>query len=278
MFNPLVDPPGYVTGLLECVSGVVFFPAVFYIIQAFLKYTWLGDWICRRYSLKNYGIYDISNKLTSTTFALLACYCGVYVYKECGQDVLNERFYILDNYLIFGISYFIYDCVTMYIVFSTELKEDVTLSYTELYRFCLERPLIILHHLLVPLVGFPAIMIARGGQGDCLLGTSFLVEASTPFVSFRVILSHLGLKDSTMYVVNGVFMLISFFLCRVSIFPILYVWYSRLAGISSLLSTPLWVHLAVAGLWFPQLLWFCKMVKGSIKLIKDFRARNYKQE
>jgi hypothetical protein len=28
-------------------------------------------------------------------------------------------------------------------------------------RFCMDKPLIILHHLLVPLVGFPALMISR---------------------------------------------------------------------------------------------------------------------
>ena len=32
-------------------------------------------------------------------------------------DVLHHRFYILHNYLVFGISYFLYDCVTMYMVF-----------------------------------------------------------------------------------------------------------------------------------------------------------------
>ena len=34
MFNPVEDPPGYATGLLECMAGVVFFPSVFYFIQA----------------------------------------------------------------------------------------------------------------------------------------------------------------------------------------------------------------------------------------------------
>lgn len=41
----------------------------------------------------------------------------MYVYMNCGEDVLNERFYILENYLIFGVSYFFYDCVTMYMVY-----------------------------------------------------------------------------------------------------------------------------------------------------------------
>ncbi|XP_023341058.1 protein FAM57A [Eurytemora carolleeae] len=269
MFNPLTDPPGYLTAFSECLAGAIFFPCVFITIQYILQNSWIGRQICRLYSLKNHGVYDISNKLTSSVFAILACYCGMYVYMNCGEDVLNERFYILENYLIFGVSYFFYDCVTMYMVYSTEEKEDVTVSSKEIIRFCKDRPLILLHHIFVPLVGFPALMFARGGQGDCLLGTSFLVEASTPFVSFRVILCHLGLKDSPVYIINGLIMLVTFFFCRVAIFPCLYVWYARLEGFTVLLSVPLWVHLAVAGLWFPQLLWFVKMVKGSIKLIRD---------
>jgi hypothetical protein len=36
----------------------------------------------------------------------------------------------------------------------------------------------------------------RGGEGDCLLAASFLMEFSTPFVSLRVILCQLNLKVS----------------------------------------------------------------------------------
>ena len=34
-------------------------------------------------------------------------------------------------------------------------------EYVVMLRFCVDKPLIILHHLLVPLVGFPALMITR---------------------------------------------------------------------------------------------------------------------
>ena len=107
---------------------------------------------------------------------------------------MKERFYILDNYLIFGVSYFFYDCVSMYLVYSTLNKDGVTFSRKEVYEFLSSRPLIVFHHVLVPLVGFPALMYFRNGVGDCLLGTSFLIEASTPFVSARVILVHLKMK------------------------------------------------------------------------------------
>lgn len=36
----------------------------------------------------------------------------------------------------------------------------------------------------------------RGGLGDCFFGYIYLMEASTPFVSLRGILSKIGLKNS----------------------------------------------------------------------------------
>ena len=77
-----------------------------------------------------------------------------------------------------------------------------------------------------------------------------------------------------MYVINGLLMLTTFFLCRVMLFPMLYLWYSSTLSLSlsaTLSSIPLWCHLATLGLWFPQLIWFSKMVKGSIKILKDRR-------
>merc|ERR550532_2093068 len=164
----------------------------------------------------------------------------------------------------------------MFMVFSTEHKEEVTVSTKEALRFLMAKPMIILHHTFVPLVGFPLLMLYRGGSGDCLLSTSFLIEASTPFVSLRVILVHLKMKDSLVYVVNGLLMLVSFFFCRVMLFPYLYYWYACLIDVSllsTLLSISPWVHLAVLGLWSPQLIWFHRMLKGSLKLIKDAKKK-----
>ena len=209
---------------------------------------------------------------------------------------MRDRFYILDNYLIFGVSYFFYDVISMYLVYNTLTKETVTVSWSEILQFLSDRPLIVFHHILVPLIGFPALMYFRNGYGDCLLGTSFMIEASTPFVSLRVILVHLKMKvisqssimlylysdllqDSLVYLVNGIMMLLSFFLCRVMLFPILYWWYSSVLGlslISTIISIPCWVHVATFSLWLPQLVWFNKMLKGSLKVIKDRQRRSDK--
>ena len=66
-------------------------------------------------------------------------------------------------------------------------------------------------------------------------------------------------------------MLTSFFVFRVIIFPYLYWWYSHNTGLpalAALLSVPLHCHVFTISIWIPQLYWFSKMVKGTIKLIK----------
>eukprot|EP00090_Calanus_glacialis_P031641 TRINITY_DN52617_c0_g1_i1.p1 TRINITY_DN52617_c0_g1~~TRINITY_DN52617_c0_g1_i1.p1 ORF type:complete len:324 (+),score=44.96 TRINITY_DN52617_c0_g1_i1:880-1851(+) len=272
MFDPTVDKPGILTGIAEFLLGIIFFPLVCYSIQRFLRTTSVGIHLCEHFSISNNGIHDISNKLTSSTFAVLACSTGVFVMRQCNNDILAHRFYVLDNYLIFGVSYFFYDVGSMYMVYSTLEKEEVSVSAKEFFIFLRERPLIIFHHIFVPVVGFPAMMYFRGGYADCLLGTSFLIEASTPFVSLRVILVHLQKKESLLYVINGLLMVISFFFCRVMLFPMLFWWYSSMTGLSlitTFFSLPMWVHLGVLGLWTPQLMWFNKMLRGSIKVIME---------
>jgi len=280
MFDPRTDQPGWFTGPVQFILGIIFFPLIFYTVTNFLKNSDAGKIFCSHFGIKTNGVLDIGNKLTSSTFAFLACLTGVTVAQQCSGDALTDRYYVLDNYLIFGFSYFFYDIVSMYMVHSTEHKEQVTFSVAEAARFIVAKPMILLHHVFVPLVGFPILMHYRGGTGDCLLGTSFLIEASTPFVSLRVILVHLQMKESPVYVVNGLLMLLSFFLCRVMLFPYLYYWYSTLLGaslLSTLASVPLWVHLAVLGLWSPQLIWFHRMLKGSLKLINEAQKRSRKE-
>ena len=194
MFNPLFDKPGIVIGIIEFLAGVIFFPLVCLSAQIFFRTSKAGKFYCQQFKISSNGIHDISNKITSSTFAVLACSVGLFVNRQCSGDIMKERFYILDNYLIFGVSYFFYDCVSMYMVYSTLNKDGVTFSQKEVYQFLSSRPLIVFHHVLVPLVGFPALMYFRNGVGDCLLGTSFMIEASTPFVSARVILVHLKMK------------------------------------------------------------------------------------
>lgn len=57
------------------------------------------------------------------------------------------------------------------------------------------------------------------------------MEASTPFVSLRGVLSKMGLKDTRLYIINGLIMLVVFFLCRVIMFPYVIYLYARSVGL-----------------------------------------------
>lgn len=118
------------------------------------------------------------------------------------------------------------------------------------------------------------------------------MEISTPFVSIRSILSILNLKKSTLYVVNGLLMLVSFFICRILMWPMLYWWYSRIIqknvfevrleksallvdlinkinfslGLQAVISLPLSCKLGTLVLFLPQVYWFYLMVKGAFKV------------
>lgn len=74
----------------------------------------------------------------------------------------------------------------------------------------------------------------RGGSGDCVFGYVYLMELSTPFVSFRGILSILDLKHTTTYIVNGLLMLVLFFICRVLIGPYVLYIYSDIVNLTYL--------------------------------------------
>lgn len=79
----------------------------------------------------------------------------------------------------------------------------------------------------------------RGNFGDCVYAFIFIMEFSTPFVSIRGILSTMQLKDSKVYVANGIAMLVSFFIFRVMMWPYLYYWYSGLIN-KPLIEVSIW--------------------------------------
>ena len=199
MYDPTVDQPGVLTGVGEFLVGFLFFPSIFSLCEMVLHHSKTGREFCEHYKINNNGIHDISNKVTSSTFALFACTIGWFVNQQCTGDIMRDRFYITDNFMVLAISYFLYDIASMYIVHNTSENQKITVSVKEIQKFLIEKPLIIFHHILVPLIMIPAVLTFRNGiiRGDCLIGTCLMMEASTPFVSLRVILIHFNKKVKT---------------------------------------------------------------------------------
>lgn len=83
------------------------------------------------------------------------CHCTLVTWFNCRQPIL-----VL--YACFGLSYFYYDVVVMFIgAYLEDKQEDPQRSlhyiWTKFYR---KKKLIILHHVLLPIVGFPALTVS----------------------------------------------------------------------------------------------------------------------
>lgn len=97
-------------------------------------------------------------------------------------------------------------------------------------------------------------------------------EASTPFLNFRWFLLTLNKKDSRLYLINGILLIVVFFLVRiVTILPLWTIFYS-------LMSTPTWDLIELkykficvfssAPLDFLNVYWFGKIINIVLKVLR----------
>lgn len=108
----------------------------------------------------------------------------------------------------------------------------------------------------------------RGG-GHCIYSYMFMMEFSTPFVSLRSILSTLGMKETRSYIINGLVMLFSFFVCRVLMWPYVMWRYSVEINTSfwqATIGLPIGCIIGILILFLPQIYWFFLMSKGAVKV------------
>ncbi|XP_078571984.1 TLC domain-containing protein 4-B-like [Branchiostoma floridae x Branchiostoma japonicum] len=97
-----------------------------------------------------------------------------------------------------------------------------------------------------------------------------LFELSTPFINMRLILNALGHKRSQLYKVNGVAMLVVFFLCRVSTIPMFFGLIPHIkTGEVYKLGTGLLVNIFVLSpiLYMLNIFWFIKICKGAYRVL-----------
>lgn len=129
--------------------------------------------------------------------------------------------------------------------------------------------LMVFHHMFIGSYGLIVISSWRGGLGDCIFSFFFMMEASTPFVSFRAILGILNMKKSKLYFVNGLVMLITFMLFRILMLPALLFQYSRVVNLpflTSVMKLPLGCQLSIFALFAPQFYWANLMIRAAIRV------------
>lgn len=129
--------------------------------------------------------------------------------------------------------------------------------------------LMVFHHMFIGSYGLLVISSWRGKLGDCIFSFFYLMEISTPFVNLRSILIILNLKQTKLYIVNGLLMLLLFTVFRIVLVPSLVLHYSNLVNLpftGALFNLPITCKFSIAALFLPQLYWYFLMIRGAMKV------------
>ncbi|XP_043911360.1 TLC domain-containing protein 3A isoform X2 [Protopterus annectens] len=214
--------------------------------------------------------------------ALFPCFffgCSVWLrrsfprWSETDVIVISKRHWLVPAYLFLAIPYMVYDiCVMYYYHCCKECQEQGTPklkrhTFSMIWSFFKSERLMVLHHLIVAIIFFPTALFLRRGLGDFLVGCLLMMEMSTPFLSLGKILIQFHLQNTLLYKANGILLLLTFFFCRIAVFPYMYWAYGSQHSIPIYrvpFNIPVFCNLGNILLLLPQLHWFyllCRKAK-----------------
>ncbi|TRY88347.1 hypothetical protein DNTS_025304 [Danionella cerebrum] len=215
--------------------------------------------------------------LVSSIHAVMATTAGIIVVSSCKGNVIMERHWLATSFVIwYGVPYMSYDIFAMYLShyhrFRVKGHQDYKgHSLRTINSFVRKEFLLVLHHIALLTILLPVTLFFRKEQGDYFIGCLFLTELSTPFVSLGKILIQLGLQECWLHKVNGGMVLLSFFMCRIALFPYMYWAYSSHYGIplySAPFHLPLATNLGSLCILSPQVYWFVLLCRKGYRLYK----------
>lgn len=249
------------------VAGSVFFPGIFLLSKKTLR-TMMG------WSEGDAAV--ISTRLVSSVQAVMASSVGCVIVSSC-RDIIGDRHWLTDNYILFATPYFAYDIYAMFLCHRHKLQvkghgEEGGVAKSKgaaVIGYLQREALMVLHHIFMVAFCCPASLLWRQGKGDYFQGLLFLAELSTPSVCLGKVLIQYRKQDTLLHKVNGCVMLLTFFFCRVLLFPYLFYTYSRFASIplSSVPFVAPWqCNLGAALLWPLQVYWFTLICRGALRL------------
>lgn len=276
-----------------------FYSAFSALKSVFMNTTFREKWVITRANAL-----DFACKSVSAMFAIMATLTGIYILTTSDH---NERKtsheFLVGRVLVVAVSYFLYDVYAMYEVYlakdrpvGSKTTNEVTITSNDqqtlestsasshnavlvnskeknFITFLHDNPLMAAHHLVIALIFTPLIALSRNHEpGDLMIAAALVMEASTPFVSLRSVLSDLHLKSSVLYVVNGLTMVFVFFWCRIAVYAIFYSIYGSLrnmTAIGAMWNTPWHCKIFTLMTLLPQLYWFRIMVRGAFKVVAD---------
>uniref|UniRef100_A0A671MG75 Protein FAM57B-like n=1 Tax=Sinocyclocheilus anshuiensis TaxID=1608454 RepID=A0A671MG75_9TELE len=236
-------------------AGSVFFPGLFLLSKQCLKSIPGLRW--------NEGdAVIVSARLVSSIQAIMASVAGYIISTSC-QDIIEDQHWLTSSYILFAVPYFVYDIYAMFLCYWYKLQvkgHERICSYSDLLSLALSHVVF---------------QFWRQGKGDYFQGVMFLAELSTPSVCLGKIL----IQHTLLHKVNGAVMLITFFLCRVLLFPYLYYVYGRYVSIPFYrvpFTVPWQCNLGAALLMAPQLYWFSLICRGALRLFTGSSSRSRK--
>ncbi|XP_024910627.1 protein FAM57A-like isoform X2 [Cynoglossus semilaevis] len=213
-------------------------------------------------------------RLVSAVHATLATAVGVTVVTSC-SDVMTDSHWLVNGFVVFGAPYMAYDIYAMYLThFYTQRDKSAEGAHSRhslhtVRAFLLREWMLVLHHLVLLVVFLPVVLFLRRGLGDFFIGCFFITELSTPFICLGKILIQLGLDNSRLHRINGVIVLLTFFTCRILVFPFMYWMYGRqfripLHRVPFVL--PLHCNVCNLVILVPQIYWFILLLKKARRL------------
>lgn len=260
--------------LTALVCGSVVFPGLFYGFRKVLASTF-PYW-------SEADVVSVSERLVSAIHASLASAAGLTVVSSC-RDVMKDKHWLVNGFALFGAPYMACDIYAMYLshYHTQRVRGQKGLygrhSLQTVKAFLLKDWMLVLHHVALLLVFMPITLFFRRGLGDFFIGCFFITEFSTPFVSIGKILIQLGLDNTVLHSINGIIVLLTFFMCRLLIFPFMYWTYGQKFGLplhKVPFHLPLHCNLGNLVILAPQVYWFILLLKKAKRLYQRQKKGN----
>lgn len=203
---------------------------------------------------------------------------GVLVMWETQLEMIYFRSKLYKPIISFIFPYIIYDLVAMYISYIREKGLENSISM--LLKFIKSEFLIVFHHVGILAIGYPIALDLyniRRGFGDFVLGSLMLMDISNFFWCTRRFLKVFYLEETKFYFWNQIFFIITFFLCRILSFPLLFLKFCLTYQVSlrHLFSRiPSICFLTVGFITFVQMVWLVKLVNNFVGINRTSRNRN----
>ncbi|XP_040192713.1 TLC domain-containing protein 3A [Rana temporaria] len=246
-------------------AGCLFFPGLYLLCSRFARLA-LPAWSEADCSL-------ISARIVSSVQGILAAVSGIIVITSC-KDVKFGRHWLATSYIWFIIPYMIYDTYTMYLRHWYKCQDKGTSNGKDHFSAAINSLLrkdflMLVHHTAILTILIPIGLFLRRDIGDFFVGCLFVAEMSTPFVSLGKVLIQLNLQNSFLHKVNGAFVLLTFFICRILLFPFMYNAYGKQYGIPLYkvpFNIPLHCNIINASIMAPQIYWFWLICRKALRL------------